>query len=188
MSVAAVALIASKTLEVNMRGATIKKQRLSYSVKFKLGAVFYAEIYGNRATARYIGVNEKQIRDWRSKKHHLVHSESTAKRLKGAAKHRSTNQIVAKDHKDCEIDTYKRYLTNYLPLDTESSEEQRTKVLSYLLDISTTKLEISESAYQYRRIDLMSTDSNEKTRDMERLDYHERFSCALALLDLKKGC
>lgn len=63
-----------------------KKSRLSYSVTFKLAAVRHAESHGNRATARYLGINEKQIRDWRSKKTNLMNTNANAKRLKGAGR------------------------------------------------------------------------------------------------------
>ena len=63
-----------------------KKSRLSYSVTFKLAAVDHAETHGNRATARYLGINEKQIRDWRSKKSCLLNTNANAKRLKGAGR------------------------------------------------------------------------------------------------------
>ena len=63
-----------------------KKSRLSYSINFKLAAVRHAESHGNRATARYLGINEKQIRDWRSKKSSLMNTNVNAKRLKGAGR------------------------------------------------------------------------------------------------------
>ena len=63
-----------------------KKSRLSYSITFKLAAVRHAELHGNRSTARYLGINEKQIRDWRSKKVCLMNTNSNAKRLKGAGR------------------------------------------------------------------------------------------------------
>ena len=63
-----------------------KKSRLSYSINFKLAAVRHAESHGNRATARYLGINEKQIRDWRSKKSSLMNTNANAKRLKGAGR------------------------------------------------------------------------------------------------------
>ena len=63
-----------------------KKSRLSYSITFKLAAVRHAEAHGNRATARYLGINEKQIRDWRSKKLSLMNTNANAKRLKGAGR------------------------------------------------------------------------------------------------------
>ena len=66
--------------------ATKKKSRLSYSINFKLAAVRHAESHGNRATARYLGINEKQIRDWRSKKSSLMNTNVNAKRLKGAGR------------------------------------------------------------------------------------------------------
>lgn len=66
-----------------------KKQRLSYSITFKLTAVEHAETHGNRATARYLGINEKQIRDWRSKKFCLLNTNANAKRLKGAGRQMS---------------------------------------------------------------------------------------------------
>uniref|UniRef100_A0A7M5XBY2 Brinker DNA-binding domain-containing protein n=1 Tax=Clytia hemisphaerica TaxID=252671 RepID=A0A7M5XBY2_9CNID len=79
-----------------------KKSRLSYSITFKLAAVRHAESHGNRATARYLGINEKQIRDWRSKKTSLMSTNANAKRLKGAGRqgggetknrHKSTNSL-----------------------------------------------------------------------------------------------
>ena len=73
-----------------------KKSRLSYSITFKLAAVRHAEAHGNRATARYLGINEKQIRDWRSKKDNLMISNSNAKRLKCTGR-----QIIeSKDERD----------------------------------------------------------------------------------------
>lgn len=63
-----------------------KKSRLSYSITFKLAAVRHAEVHGNRSTARYLGINEKQIRDWRSKKPSLMNTNANAKRLKGAGR------------------------------------------------------------------------------------------------------
>ena len=188
MSVAAVMLILSKTLEENMRSATKKKQRLSYSVMFKLAAVCYAEIYGNRATARYIGVNEKQIRDWRSKKHHLIHCDSKAKRLKGAARQGDENKIIVNDQKDFQINTEKNCLSGYSAWNIEGSEEEKTHFMSYFFDISTKNRQLYGGAYQYRRTNLTGATSNEQIKETEKeVDFHERFSCALALLDLKKG-
>ena len=72
---------------MNTSGVSIKKKcRLSYSITFKLSAVQHAEVHGNRATARYLGINEKQIRDWRSKKLNLMNTNCNAKRLKGAGR------------------------------------------------------------------------------------------------------
>jgi len=70
----------------SLSSASKKKSRLSYSVTFKLAAVRHAESHGNRATARYLGINEKQIRDWRSKKTNLMNTNANAKRLKGAGR------------------------------------------------------------------------------------------------------
>ena len=59
---------------------------MSYNITFKLSAVLHAEIHGNRAAARDLGINEKQIRDWRSKKLNLMSTNFNAKRLKGAGR------------------------------------------------------------------------------------------------------
>ena len=181
-------LIASKTLKNNMKNAMKKKQRLSYSIMFKLAAVCYAEIYGNRATARYIGVNEKQIRDWRSKKHHLVHCDSKAKRLKGAAKHRDENKIAGKGENGCGIAKERHCSIGYPSFIIEDCEENKMKFLSCFLDISTSKRQMYDETYQYQRTNHPEVNSKEKMKEMEKgIDFHERFSCALALLDLKKG-
>ena len=73
-----------------------KKSRLSYSINFKLAAVRHAESHGNRATARYLGINEKQIRDWRSKKSSLLNTNANAKRLKGAGRQSSISASSTK--------------------------------------------------------------------------------------------
>ena len=183
MSVAAVTAIASKTLDKNMRGPTKKKQRLSYSVMFKLAAVCYAETYGNRATARYVGVNEKQIRDWKAKKHHLILCDSQAKRLKGAGRYRTQNTIVETNYGkkiNSSSDLTGQPLSSFA-----GTEEENKNLWPYFFDTSKT---LHNSAHERRFQKQTFKDSAERRKEIDQeLDFHERFSCALALLDLKKG-
>ena len=55
-----------------MASPPAKKARLSYSVKFKLEAISFAENKGgNRKSANYFGIDESLVRDWRKKKDEL---------------------------------------------------------------------------------------------------------------------
>ena len=44
----------------------------SYTLKFKLAAVMYAELHGNRSTGRKFNVDVQRIRKWRKKRNKLV--------------------------------------------------------------------------------------------------------------------
>lgn len=192
MSVAAVILPASKTPLKMMGGPCKKKQRLSYSVMFKLAAVCYSETYGNRATARFLGVNEKQIRDWKSKKHHLIHCDSQAKRLKGAARQREEKILLTnensrfKTNASCDKD-----LTGYSCCHFTRND---VEFWPYAFGISKQNLQAApfyEDLHQHEGSNLVSGNSKSAKKCLEadkELDFHERFSCALALLDLKASC
>lgn len=62
------------------------KRRASYPASYKLLAVQKAEISGNRAVARELGIDEKNIRQWRKEKKMLeqIPKYKRARRGKGA--------------------------------------------------------------------------------------------------------
>lgn len=189
MSVAAVTARISKE---DMGGTSIKKQRLSYSVMFKLAAVCYAETYGNRATARYLGVNEKQIRDWKSKKHDLIHCDSGAKRLKGAARHRNRNKIPATEIRDVDLRGSESRDLRQHQFKTSANEEGKIPFWPFVFDIAKTELptqQLYDGSWHHETNDFIASNAISGRRKFKEankeLDFHERFSCALALLDLK---
>eukprot|EP00795_Rhopilema_esculentum_P015636 gene15636-6920_t len=169
----------------------VKKHRLSYSVMFKLAAVHYAEMYGNRATARYLGVNEKQIRDWRSKKHSLVQCDSNAKRLKGAGRHicqmrddlqfeQAKNQMRLKDNAVYDISKNSKIFSAFPGKYLETSNWNSTFSINGLNHNGIYNIE------EYYKEQSKGSFAKRKETDRE-FDFHERFSCALALLELQKG-
>ena len=174
---------------------TAKKHRLSYSVMFKLAAVCYAETYGNRATARYLGINEKQIRDWRSKKCNLIQSDSSAKRLKGAGRQPNQQRILAKENiSDLEFDKqwYGHFdSTSYPQLNFATNLDMKEGFWPYILP--------NQNSLACEVVHHLGVSSNDQSSPIEgsnfeqepvmekELDFHERFSCALALLDLHKA-
>ena len=177
-----------------------KKCRLSYSITFKLAAVRHAEINGNRATARYLGINEKQIRDWRSKKLSLMNTNCNAKRLKGAGRQlnevnriknvNSPNDIVKKE---ANIQTHHMSLFENLEnITREKTFHMRNewmhgwKMCQPMMMHRSEKLDIIR-AFGHQgmfmhgpRYDHGITKNMEKERE-----FHEKINCALALLDLK---
>ena len=169
----------------------VKKHRLSYSVMFKLAAVHYAEMYGNRATARYLGVNEKQIRDWRSKKHSLVQCDSNAKRLKGAGRQicqtrgdlqfeQAKDQMRLKDDIVYDISKSSKSFSAFPPKYFETSNWNSA------FSINGLNQKVLYNMEEYYKEQSSATFAKRKETERE-FDFHERFSCALALLELQKG-
>ncbi|KAH8040944.1 hypothetical protein HPB51_013114 [Rhipicephalus microplus] len=58
-------------------------KRKSYTAKFKLAAVKYAEDYGNRAAGRHFDVTEKMVRTWRQSTAKLQAMKSDKKADRG---------------------------------------------------------------------------------------------------------
>lgn len=59
-----------------------KGQKLkNYSLQFKLGAISFAAIHGNRAAERKYNVDRKRIREWRGKKYRKNCEEKESYRL-----------------------------------------------------------------------------------------------------------
>ena len=60
----------------------------SYTLKFKLDAISYAEIHGNHAAEKKYKVDRKRIREWRQKKSSIQNTmkakRSQRKRIEGA--------------------------------------------------------------------------------------------------------
>lgn len=196
MSVAALTAIHPHTIGLKM-GSTknAKKHRLSYSVMFKLAAVCYAETYGNRATARYLGINEKQIRDWRSKKCNLIQSDSSAKRLKGAGRQPNQQRILAKEnisHLEFDKKSYGHFdSTGYPQWSFARNIDIKEGFLPYILpNQKTLACEIEHQLgvpFKDQSSSIEGTDFEQEQIMEKELDFHERFSCALALLDLHKA-
>lgn len=172
-----------------------KKCRLSYSITFKLAAVRHAEINGNRATARYLGINEKQIRDWRSKKLSLMNTNCNAKRLKGAGKQVSDGNKLSSPIrlKNTEFQAHQQsVIENIENLATEKKLQMATdwmhgwKLRNQMLIQRPENFELLRAfrhpamLVQSPRYDYGITKNLEKERE-----FHEKITCALALLDLK---
>lgn len=173
-----------------------KKSRLSYSVMFKLAAVCFAEKNGNRASARYLGINEKQIRDWRSKKNNLIHSDANAKRLKGNRRDalefkynfdgrflgdnddgKASEATTLKDS-DCQQNIERMKKPQLFGLRQESMV--KTKLRDQWPSIlSAPKEQGKTESYSSREF------NEEKCKRRRESDFNERISCALALLDLQ---
>eukprot|EP00112_Aurelia_sp_Birch-Aquarium-sp1_P001535 Seg1166.2 transcript_id=Seg1166.2/GoldUCD/mRNA.D3Y31 product="hypothetical protein" protein_id=Seg1166.2/GoldUCD/D3Y31 len=185
---------------MNISTGPKKKCRLSYSITFKLAAVRHAEINGNRATARYLGINEKQIRDWRSKKMSLMNTNCNAKRLKGAGRqandaNKSKNASSPEDvqGKEFKMDSSQRsFIENIENIAREKKLQMTTewmhrwKIRQPMLIQRSDNLDIMRAfslpgVLMYGpRYDYGVTKNLEKERE-----FHEKITCALALLDLK---
>ena len=172
-----------------------KKCRLSYSITFKLAAVRHAEINGNRATARYLGINEKQIRDWRSKKISLMNTNCNAKRLKGAGRQTNDGLTNRGSPEAIKIKNAKfqghhqSVIENIENLAREKNVQEwmhgwkmrhsmlmhRTENIDILRGFRHPAMFLPNPRYEYG-----ITKNLEKERE-----FHEKITCALALLDLK---
>eukprot|EP00794_Sanderia_malayensis_P014111 gene14111-15586_t len=195
------------------RNSGKKKCRLSYSITFKLSAVRYAEVNGNRATARYLGINEKQIRDWRAKKLSLMSTNCNAKRLKGAGR-QSSNEFakiksnVEKNSSRCNmqgnklmnrihnIKTERKFLSSNDSNGWLLNRWRKDNHHNYLAFMHRSASQFSYNAAAdigngYNAVDAANMfvigrryDNGSIDKNMEK-EFHERITCALALLDLK---
>ena len=175
-----------------------RKCRLSYSITFKLGAVRHAEINGNRATARYLGINEKQIRDWRSKKLSLMNTNCNAKRLKGAGRQMS-ERLSSKSNPDGnklktpKFQAHQQSVIENIENIVREKNFQMTGELMHCWKMRNPMfIHRSENLDVFRafrhpamllqspRYDYGIAKNLEKERE-----FHEKITCALALLDLK---
>ena len=180
-----------------------KKSRLSYSINFKLAAVRHAEAHGNRATARYLGINEKQIRDWRSKKTCLMNTNSNAKRLKGAGRQVTDSKRdielkvwIDKQQQDgklirhCDVQEKAKRFSNEENFKASSGWLRRWKVRqSYPSHIGFVELNNNYSPTPFENtVSLLPPPpikcSLDRSLDREK-EFRDRITCALALLDLK---
>lgn len=191
---------------LGVSSASKKKSRLSYSVTFKLAAVEHAETHGNRATARYLGINEKQIRDWRSKKSFLLNTKSDAKRLKGAGRQvsdaRREQELKAwieEEQKNgnmisrSDVQKKAKTFSNDGHFKASSGWLRRWKIRNnYTLnkpivgldinDIMISKMSsVSLNDNHHQRYHVMSP--VKRTTDIEK-EFKDRIQCALALLEL----
>eukprot|EP00794_Sanderia_malayensis_P014112 gene14112-15587_t len=171
-----------------------KKNRLSYSIMFKLTAVCFAEANGNRATARYLGINEKQIRDWRSKKLYLMQCDANAKRLKGAGrypirfKYDCKNSIKALQFKDSEktvaLDVAKQnsdpHVKSIEQGSNHHSHQHEIRYRNILPAIANNRVLDNGVAFNASR-----GIAQGKIKPKRESDFNEKISCALALLDLQ---
>ena len=174
---------------------TKKKNRLSYSIMFKLAAVCFAETNGNRATARYLGINEKQIRDWRSKKHHLVQCDANAKRLKGAGRYPVTlkcdfNQKLKEYSYENERNEFMlasrnstSVMNNLKTVHDEIEMKNRNSRGNIYKEMSPSVTPSNQ--YKQTGLVLHKGFPEEKVKPKRESDFNERISCALALLDLQ---
>lgn len=203
------------TLIPSPNAGTKKKSRLSYSINFKLAAVRHAETHGNRATARYLGINEKQIRDWRSKKTSLMNTNANAKRLKGAgrqssgADHNRRGKVANKKS----LDEATKAFTWLQPSQSTRTFFDSNKHFSWWRDWSPREHDVSIDsniiklpAVNNNNNDYITTEKHyvkspslptvrtanfpsipllHKEEEREEKDYKEKISCALALLELK---
>ena len=48
------------------------KKKKKYSLDFKKQVIAFAEVHGNRPASRHFEVDERRIREWRSKKSEIV--------------------------------------------------------------------------------------------------------------------
>ena len=175
-----------------------RKCRLSYSITFKLGAVRHAEVNGNRATARYLGINEKQIRDWRSKKLSLMNTNCNAKRLKGAGRqmnersgNRSSLEADKLKHSNSQAQQ-QSVIENIENIFREKSLQMAGDVMHCWKMRNPVFMHRSENLDIFRAFRhpamLLQSPRYEygiaKNLEKER-EFHEKITCALALLDLK---
>lgn len=188
-------------MKMSLTANSKKKCRLSYSITFKLAAVRHAEINGNRATARYLGINEKQIRDWRSKKLSLMNTNCNAKRLKGAGRQMNEGTRITNARSSPEAMKIKnaKYQMQQQPVIENIENLAREKNIQmaaewmYSWKIRHQMLMQRSENYdvirtfrhpamfvQSPRYDYGMTKNLEKERE-----FHEKITCALALLDLK---
>ena len=185
-------------MKMSLATSPKRKCRLSYSITFKLGAVRHAEINGNRATARYLGINEKQIRDWRSKKLSLMNTNCNAKRLKGAGR-QMTDRLGCKTNseanklKNPKFQAHQQSVIENLENIVREKNLRMTGELMHCWKMrSPVFIHRSENVDIFRgfrhpamllqspRYDYGIAKNLEKERE-----FHEKITCALALLDLK---
>jgi len=186
-----------------------KKSRLSYSITFKLAAVRHAEAHGNRATARYLGINEKQIRDWRSKKVSLMNTNANAKRLKGAGRQvtdpkreRDLKAWFDREQKDGKVVTHTdvqekaKLLSNDQQFKASSGWLRRWKI-RHSLSLNKSMIGMNNNNYATCRnpftpiyppehYNYMQTAFQHYKEEYEKeKEFKDKITCALALLELQ---
>lgn len=57
----------------------MSRERRSYTAYYKLQVIMYAEMSSNVMAARFFGVHEKQVRDWRKKRQELADMKNKIK-------------------------------------------------------------------------------------------------------------
>lgn len=185
--------------KMDLSGNNKKKCRLSYSITFKLSAVRHAEMNGNRATARYLGINEKQIRDWRAKKISLMSTNCNAKRLKGAgrqasefSKIKAAASMVSSLKESKSTLSRNAFMNNMQPNDRIYPTYKQTGWTNRLKQGHPIIMrpDSSELVTGFHPSMVMCghrfNHAVSKNLEKER-EFHERITCALALLDLKSA-
>ncbi len=172
-----------------------KKNRLSYSIMFKLAAVCFAETNGNRATARYLGINEKQIRDWRSKKHYLLQCDANAKRLKGAGRYpirfkynyrEGGKDLSPYGNEGDKMIGYKEMQTRnqFETIGQQNKEQHGSSDKNFRRILPAVNVQDGHGLIKSETI-INKRFSDVKFKPKRESDFNERISCALALLDLQ---